>query len=173
MSAKKLMQVLLLMSQPAGSTDGQCRYVSFGAHAHFLLGFSFWSKQTVWCLFLCTYLLCLSGVRGKKWWIKLKGNQLKHKSWRLFNGDVQDLLGFCTEINIIENLYMVFLKGYFKHFCSLMQKEFWGKFSSWWRGNHTVCCLLSSRRMKCIKLIFFQNFVTLEYTESRVHIFHP
>lgn len=68
---------------------------------------------------------------------------------------------------------MVFLKGYFKHFCSPVQKALWGIFSSWWRGNHTACCLLSSRRMKYIKWIFFQNFVMLQYTESRVHIFHP
>lgn len=44
--------MLLLMSQPAGSTGGQCRYGSLGALAHFLLGFSFWSKLTVWCLSL-------------------------------------------------------------------------------------------------------------------------
>lgn len=173
MSAKRLMQVLLLMSQPAGSTGGQCRYGSFGALAHFLLAFSFWSKSTVWCLSLCTYLLCLSGVRGKEWWIKLKGSQLKYKSWRLLNILVIFKICLISALSIRDNFYMVFLKGYFKHFCSPVQKAWWDIFSSRWRGNHTACCLLSSRRMKCIKRIFFQIFVTLQYTESRVHIFHP
>lgn len=57
---------------------------------------------------LCIYLLCLSGVRGKTWWIKLKGSQLRCKRWRLLNSDVQNLLSFCIELNIMDNFYYLF-----------------------------------------------------------------
>lgn len=65
------MQVLLLMSQHAGSIGVQCRYIALVNLASFLL-FVFpeiisATKVNHMVCFLSMHLLCLSVLKGKEW----------------------------------------------------------------------------------------------------------